>query len=67
MRNGMRWSAAGIVAVMAMTAVAKEGETAPPDPAGMVRLFNGKDLTGWEGDPALWSVKMKTTIWKSPD
>ena len=57
MRNGMRWSTAGIVAVMAMTAVAKEGETAPPEPAGMVRLFNGKDLTGWEGDPALWSVK----------
>lgn len=20
-------------------------------------LFNGKDLTGWDGDPALWSVK----------
>lgn len=22
-----------------------------------VPLFNGKDLTGWEGNPALWSVK----------
>ena len=21
------------------------------------RIFNGKDLTGWEGDPKLWSVK----------
>ena len=22
-----------------------------------VRLFNGKDLAGWRGDPAIWSVK----------
>jgi len=28
-----------------------------PEPAGMVQLFNGKDLTGWDGDPRLWSVK----------
>ena len=31
--------------------------TAPPEPEGMVSLFNGKDLTGWDGDPRLWSVK----------
>ena len=24
---------------------------------GFERLFNGKDLTGWDGDPRLWSVK----------
>ncbi len=24
---------------------------------GFVSLFNGRDLTGWEGDPAVWSVK----------
>jgi hypothetical protein len=24
---------------------------------GFLRLFNGKDLTGWEGNPKLWSVK----------
>lgn len=30
---------------------------APPEAAGMQSLFNGKDLTGWDGDPALWSVK----------
>ncbi|MFO0919170.1 MAG: DUF1080 domain-containing protein [Planctomycetaceae bacterium] len=23
----------------------------------MKRLFNGKDLTGWDGDPRLWTVK----------
>ncbi len=30
--------------------------TAPPEAAGMQSLFNGKDLTGWDGDPRLWSV-----------
>jgi hypothetical protein len=29
----------------------------PPEPEGMVKLFNGKDLTGWEGHPDLWSFK----------
>lgn len=24
---------------------------------GWVSIFNGKDLTGWEGDPKLWSVQ----------
>src|SRR5438105_3234810 len=32
-------------------------QTAPAEPAGMRSLFNGKDLTGWSGDPRLWSVK----------
>jgi hypothetical protein len=30
---------------------------APPEPAGMRPLFNGQDLTGWDGDPRLWCVK----------
>lgn len=30
---------------------------APPEPKGMKSLFNGKDLTGWDGDARLWSVK----------
>ena len=25
--------------------------------AGFKSLFNGKDLTGWDGNPKLWSVK----------
>lgn len=28
-----------------------------PEPPGMISLFNGKDLAGWDGDPRLWSVK----------
>lgn len=31
--------------------------TAPPEPAEMRPIFNGKDLAGWHGDPRLWSVR----------
>jgi hypothetical protein len=30
---------------------------APAEEAGMTRLFNGRDLEGWSGDPRLWSVR----------
>ena len=30
---------------------------APAEPSGMKSIFNGKDLSGWSGDPELWSVK----------
>ena len=35
----------------------QEPQAAPPEPAGMQVLFNGRDLTGWDGDPRLWSVR----------
>jgi hypothetical protein len=28
-----------------------------PHEKGFLRIFNGKDLTGWEGNPKLWSVQ----------
>lgn len=28
----------------------------PDEPAGMRAIFNGKDLTGWDGDHRLWGV-----------
>ncbi|MBI1345668.1 DUF1080 domain-containing protein [bacterium] len=31
--------------------------TVPAEPSGMRSLFNGTDLSGWDGDPRLWSVK----------
>jgi putative heme-binding domain-containing protein len=34
---------------------------APAEP-----LFNGKDLTGWEGDPAVWSVESGEIVGKGP-
>ena len=33
------------------------GADAPPESADLKPIFNGKDLTGWDGDPRLWSVK----------
>jgi hypothetical protein len=30
---------------------------APPEPQGMITLFDGKTLDNWDGDPRLWSVK----------
>jgi len=30
---------------------------APPAPEGMEQLFNGTDLSGWDGDLELWSVR----------
>lgn len=44
------------VAVLLMTASASAVD-APPEPADMKSIFNGKDLSGWDGDPRLWSVK----------
>ena len=37
--------------------LAKAPTSAPPETSGMQSIFNGKDLTGWSGDPRLWSVK----------
>ena len=31
--------------------------TVKPDGDGFVRLFNGKNLSGWSGDPKYWSVQ----------
>ena len=38
-------------------ATAPGHEPKADDETGFKRLFNGKDLTGWEGDPRIWSVK----------
>lgn len=36
---------------------AGDARTPPPEASDMKALFNGKDLTGWDGDKRLWSVK----------
>lgn len=40
---------------------------AADDEAGFKPLFNGKDLTGWDGDPRLWSVKDGAIVGESTD
>jgi len=40
-----------------------------PAEKGFSRIFNGKDLTGWEGNPKLWSLKdgaITATITQAP-
>lgn len=39
-----------------ISANADTSKRAPDEPAGMKRIFNGKDLSGWDGDDRLWSV-----------
>jgi len=46
------------LASSAFTTMAAAGpQMAPAEPEGMRSIFNGKDLTGWSGDPRLWSVR----------
>jgi len=33
------------------------GDEPPKPPEGFVAIFNGKDLSGWEGSPEYWTVK----------
>jgi hypothetical protein len=35
----------------------KAFDTVKADAEGFIPLFNGKDLSGWEGNPELWSVQ----------
>ena len=45
------------VSVAAVSFAAAAPQAAPAEAADMKRIFNGKDLSGWDGDPRLWSVK----------
>lgn len=45
-----------VVAVLSLSSYVS-GSDAPAEPAGTRAIFNGQDLTGWDGDPRLWSVK----------
>jgi 3-keto-disaccharide hydrolase len=47
----------GILLISGESIAADAARSAPAEPSGMQSLFNGKDLSGWEGDPRLWSVK----------
>ena len=46
----------GLVLALQSYSLAEEGK-APPEQPGMEKIFNGKDLSNWDGDPKLWSVK----------
>ena len=47
-----------LVAVLALLLTPRaRADAPPPAPADAKPLFNGNDLTGWDGDPRLWTVK----------
>ena len=46
------------LALVTVTLSAQEEVKLPkPDGRGWMTLFNGKDLSGWDGDPKVWRVK----------
>lgn len=46
-----------IIALLSTASLFAEDTTTAPAESDMKSIFNGKDLTGWDGDPRLWSVK----------
>lgn len=52
-----RASLAVLTALFACPVLAADPQPAPPETNDMQALFNGTDLTGWSGDPRLWSVR----------
>jgi hypothetical protein len=47
-----------LTAMLTLPAVADDAAVkAPAEPDGIKSIFNGKDLSGWDGDTRLWSVK----------
>ena len=51
------WVVGVLFAVFSIASTSFAQESAPADSGNLKSLFNGKDLTGWDGDPDLWSVK----------
>jgi hypothetical protein len=47
----------GLLLSVTQLLAADPARTAPAEPSDMKAIFNGKDLTGWDGDTRLWSVK----------
>ena len=44
------------VILLSLPAFAAEEPKIPSEDDGFVSIFNGKDLSGWDGDPRLWTV-----------
>ncbi|MGN6544169.1 MAG: 3-keto-disaccharide hydrolase [Aureliella sp.] len=47
----------GLLVCSSSTVFADDPQQAPAESGQMRQLFNGKDLSGWDGDSRLWSVK----------
>jgi hypothetical protein len=47
----------GLAGLLAAAAAAPPAAPAQATEEGFASIFNGKDLTGWDGNPKFWSVK----------
>ena len=54
MSHAIRISFAVAISIVAGNS---RGDESPAPPEGFQAIFNGKDLSGWEGSPEYWSVK----------
>lgn len=52
-----RWTALAVLLAAGWPTLPCARAQPPQAPSGFVSLFNGRDLDGWDGDPALWSVQ----------
>jgi len=53
----MRYVLMALICSLSHFAVAEDFVKAPEEAGDFAKIFNGIDLTGWDGDPQLWSVK----------
>lgn len=64
MPNRVTWSRRNVL--FSTFGLAASTRLAAQDEAGFKPLFNGTDLTGWEGDRKLWLVESGTLVGRSP-
>lgn len=53
----LRFVLISLICSLSHLAVAEELVKAPDEAGDFLKIFNGTDLTGWDGDLQLWSVK----------
>ena len=52
-----RYATCAFLPVLTFAAAVADGPQTAPRESGMTSIFNGKDLSGWDGDHGLWSVR----------
>ena len=54
--NQFGWLFAAVLVLGATATLARAEEAPASDEEGLLTIFDGKTLDGWDGDPRLWSV-----------
>lgn len=50
-------SSLACVILLSLPLAAQDNKKVPMEPADMQRIFNGQDLSGWDGDTRLWAAE----------